>query len=115
MSRRPCTAVARRGNLRGSIRGHEFFEAALAHFGQSVLVISAVWSDARPALTTNLDLFNAHTKRGATKEQAAFATKTGAWAKAAGFTLVQNIDTTPLDAPGAYEQVLVDFVKPLQE
>jgi hypothetical protein len=109
------TVITCRGNLRGSVRGHEFFEATLRHFGQGVLTISASWSDARPAYLTNLDLFNAHTKRGASKEQAAFATKTGEWAKAAGFTLVQDVDTTPLDAPGAYEQVLVDFVKPPQE
>jgi hypothetical protein len=104
--------IATRGMLRSSIRGHEFFAAMLAHFGDKTRVISAVWSDARPAFTTNLDLFNAETRRGTPKEQATFATKTGQWARAAGFSHVQYLDTTPEDLPGGYEQVLVDFVKP---
>jgi hypothetical protein len=104
--------VAALGTTKGPIQGHEFFEAMLAHFGNKVKMISAVWSDARPEFTTNLEIFNAETKARATRENAAFATKTGKWAKAAGFSMIQSIDTTPDDLPGGYEQVLVDFVKP---
>jgi hypothetical protein len=104
--------VVVRGVVRSSISGHEFFAALLAHFGDKIRVISAVWTDARPEFRTNLDLFNAETGRGVAKPQAAFATKTGAWAKAAGFSLIQSLDTTPEDLPGGYEQVLVEFVKP---
>jgi hypothetical protein len=84
----------------------------MSHFGtRRVKVISAVWSDGRPALRTNLDIFNAETGRGVSNEQAAFATKTGQWARAHGFPTTGSIETTPDDLPGGYEQVLVNFVK----
>lgn len=84
----------------------------MAHFGRRVKVIAAQWSDARPEFRTNLDIFNDRTRDGTSKETAAFATKTGQWAKAYRFTVIQSLDATPDDTPGCYEQVLVEFVKP---
>jgi len=97
---------------RGQFTGRHFFDALMNYFGiRRIKVISAVWSDAVQELKTNLDIFNAETRRGATKEKAAFATKTGLWAKDYRFTTIQSLDTTPDDLPGGYEQVLVAFVK----
>ena len=104
--------VASRGRRRGQFAGRVFFDAMMRHFGNRVQVIAAVWSDARPEFTTNLNIFNAETKRNVLKEDSAFATKTGTWARDYGFTSIRRIRTTPDDFPGGYEQVLVEFVKP---
>jgi hypothetical protein len=104
--------VAVKARRRGAVRGHEFFAAMMAHFASKVKVISAMWSDARPDFDTNLKKFNEETRRGTTKQDAAFATKTGTWVRVFGFKAIRSIDTTPEDFPGGYEQVLVDFVKP---
>jgi hypothetical protein len=107
------TVVAEARGRRGMFTGRRFFDAMLDHFGiRRVKVISAQWSDARPELRTNLDIFNRETKGGTTKGDAAFATHTGRWARARGFTVIVSLVTTPDDLPGGYEQVLVDFGKP---
>lgn len=107
------TVVAEVRGRRGTFTGRQFFTAMLDHFGvRRVKVIAACWSDARPERTTNLDLFNRETHRGATPEDAAFATHTGRWAGEKGFTVLASIDTTPDDFPGGYEQVLAEFKKP---
>jgi hypothetical protein len=107
------TVVAEVNGRSGKFSGRDFFYAMLAHFGtRRVKIISAHWSDARSELKTNLDIFNTETKEGATKADAAFATHTGRWSKAKGFAVIVNLDTTPDDLPGGYEQVLVDFGKP---
>ena len=104
--------VESRGGRRRQFAGRGFFDAMMHHFGNRVQVIAAVWSDARPEFSTNLDIFDAETARNVSKMDAAFATKTGTWARDYGFTSIRRINTTPDDFPGGYEQVLVEFVKP---
>ncbi len=107
------TVVAVVGGHKGQWTGRQFFDALMAHFGsRRVKVISAIWSDARPELRTNFDIFNAETRRGASKEDAAFATKSGQWSSGYKNTMIESLETTPEGVPGGYEQVLVDFVKP---
>jgi hypothetical protein len=106
------TVVASRGGRRGRFAGRVFFDAMMHHFGKRVQVIAAFWSDARPEFSTNLNIFNAETTRHMSLTDSAFATKTGTWARAYGFTSIRRIDPTPDHFPGGYEQVVVEFVKP---
>jgi hypothetical protein len=76
-------AVARLPDgTKGHLRGREFFDAMMRHFGVRVRTIEGNWNR-WSGLTTNLDLFNLATAAGLTSEQAAIlATKTGQWADA---------------------------------
>ena len=95
---------------RSSIRGHEFFDAMMEHFGDQVKVIEGHWTDT-PGFDTNLKIFNEKTLAGDSKQEAAFATKTGTWAKKRGYKKLKRVDTIPDNFPGGYEQVLVEFEK----
>jgi hypothetical protein len=106
------TVVADFLGRRGQFTGRQFFDAMMNHFGtRRVKIIAAHWSDARPEFRTNLDIFNQETRNGATKVEAAFATKTGQWASDYNFKAINSLDTTPDELPGGYEQVLVEFVR----
>lgn len=97
-------------NNESSIRGHEFFDAMMDYFGDKVKVIEGHWTDT-PGYDTNLRIFNERTQAGDNQQEAAFAAKTGAWAKTRGYVRLKRIDTMPEDFPGGYEQVLVEFEK----
>jgi hypothetical protein len=63
---------------KGSVSGREFFNAMMEHFDPAnVTTIVGEWNDSDPALTANLDTFNALTKSGDIQEQAASQTWTG--------------------------------------
>jgi hypothetical protein len=68
--------------------GGELFDAMMAHFGNTVDVIQAEWSDNDPKLKTNLDAFNAAIVAGDLPEVAAAKTPTGKYAVRAGYTPV---------------------------
>jgi len=94
---------------RGNVRGRDFFDAMMQHFGVKVRIIEGTWTRAH-GLTTNLDLFNQATAAGLGPEQAALvATKTGQWADAHGFTKVVFQKLQPRNAPGHYDEVVVRF------
>jgi len=96
-----------------ALTGRQFFDAMMAHFGtRRVKVIFAEWSNARPGLKTNLDLFNLETRNGVANQNAAFRTKTGQWVRDYNFKAIRSLETTPNAFPGGYEPVLVEFVRP---
>lgn len=96
---------------RASIRGRDFFDAMMHHFGAKVRTIAGR-CDRSSRMTTNLDLFNKATLAGLSKEQAALvATKTGQWADDYGFSNASVDDLDPPNATGNYDFVLVHFSK----
>ena len=97
---------------RGTIRGFEFFDAMMAHFGDTVTAIEGDWSDLIPELTGNLDRFNEQTAAGSPQQQAALETWTGRMAVRHGFTSIEIKHALPPDAEGSYREVLVQFRKP---
>jgi hypothetical protein len=97
------------GGIRGALRGSEFFAAMMAHFGNTVDVIHAEWSDNDPKLMTNLDTFNAATATGDTLEVAATKTPTGKYAHREKYTRVQIDRALPVGATGKYNDVSIFF------
>jgi hypothetical protein len=97
---------------RGSVRGREFFDAMINHFGNAVTAIEGEWSDQLPGMTSNLDVFNRLTASGVPPDDAARMTWTGKMSEKHGFTNVTSINTRPPKAAGNYREVLVRFERP---
>jgi hypothetical protein len=97
------------GGLRGSLRGSDFFDAMMTHFGNNVDVIQAEWSDNDPKLKSNLDAFNAATAAGDTLEVAVTKTPTGKYALRKAFTKIQIDRALPIGANGRYNDLSVFF------
>ena len=96
---------------RGSVRGIEFFDAVMAHFGDKITAIEGDWSDLFPELTANLRRFNELTALGIQYESAALQTWTGRMAERHGFTLVEIKRALPPKAVGKFREVFVYFRK----
>lgn len=97
----------------GSVSGREFFNAMMEHFDPvHVTALVGDWTDSDPALTANLDTFNARILAGDTPELAASRTWTGQRAKDWGYTEIEIVRTLPLQVPGQYKVVMVYFKKP---
>jgi hypothetical protein len=95
---------------KGQIRGREFFDAMMAHFGGKVKIIQGRW-DRSSGLTTNLDLFNKATMVLPLEQAALVATKTGQWADDYGYSKVTINRLVPPYAIGQYEEVRVNFTR----
>jgi hypothetical protein len=105
------------GKRSGSLFGKEEFLAAKQHFEQKNGAGSVKGNYGRWSGGDNLDTFNTRykvaTNKGLPHDQAmveaARKTKTGEWARAAGFN---NIKITRAEgSPGAYTNVEVEFTK----
>jgi hypothetical protein len=94
---------------RSPVRGRDFFDAMMSHFGAKVRIIEGNW-DRQSGLKTNLDLFNKAVAGGLILEEAALkATRTGRWADDYGYSNVTVVDLSPPNAPGNYDRVVVHF------
>ena len=98
---------------RGTVRGGEFFQAMVNHFGLgNIQFIDGEWNIGTPALMTNIDAFNKATAAGDSEAIAATKTPTGRLAARIGFTKVNSIIALPAKATGNYTDVLVQFKRP---
>jgi RHS repeat-associated protein len=82
--------------------GHVMFKEALAAFGSHVKGVRGLWGNGGD-LKTNFDLYKAAIAKGMSPPEAAFETKTGQWARDAGFR--RAVVTKDTD-----NKVEVDFV-----
>jgi len=94
-----------------NVRGREFFDAMMSHFGAKIRIIEGSW-DRQSGLTTNLDLFNRATAAGSPPTEAARkATKTGRWADDYGYSNVTIVDLAPPNAVGNFDRAVVRFAR----
>lgn len=98
---------------RGRLRGSEFFNAMMDHFGDAAVdVIEGQWETTNPDWTTNLDAFNRITgSTNATEAVAATRAPTGTYATRRGYSRVTVVTANPVGARGKYTEVLVQFRK----
>ena len=94
---------------RGSVRGFEFFDAMMNHFGSSVNVIEGEWTRTNPNWVTNLQAFNRASLVLAKLEDAAAATPTGKYAARLNFTKIEIVRSRPVGAIGQFNRVVVRF------
>jgi len=97
---------------RGAVRGREFFDAMMSHFGESIECIEGDWSDATRGFVANLDEFNTQTAAGVSQENAARRTWTGRMAKRHGYDSITIEHALPKGAAGHYREVFVRFRRP---
>jgi hypothetical protein len=100
-------------STRGQVRGKEFFNAMMDHFGDAAVdVIEGQWETTNTAWATNLNVFNAITgTTNATEEVAATRVPTGIYATRRGYTNVTVVKALPVGARGNYTEVLVEYRK----
>jgi hypothetical protein len=98
---------------RGQVRGSEFFNAMMDHFGNAAIdVIEGQWETDNLEWTTNLTVFNTITGSSSLSPEAAAAlTPTGTYAVRRGFPNVRVLLADPPGADGSYTKVLVQFRK----
>ncbi len=104
--------VTKTSTKSSNIRGEDFFNAMMDHFGSSVKIIEGNWDDTNPERTSNLDYFNKATgSSNISLEQAALvAPRTGQWADGRGYTKVKFITLDPNDtARGKFTKVVVQY------
>jgi hypothetical protein len=103
---------------RGVLRGKQMFEAALRHFEGRFTSVRGEWVWESVELRDNLELFDramgADQSVEAMKE-AGFKTKTGEWAKTAGYDKIEIVkadkNPDPDDYSHSYHDVVVKFHK----
>jgi len=91
---------------RGSLRGKQEFQAILKHFEGRFTKIRGVWAEELP---DNLRIFNSLVESEG-RTAAAWATKTGQWAREAGYSAVYP--RVLRGEVGRYSHVEVDFMLP---
>jgi hypothetical protein len=102
-----------RDGTRGRLRGSEFFNAMMDHFGDAAVdVIEGQWETTNPDWTTNLEAFNRITgSSNVTEAIAATQVPTGIYAIRRGFSKVTIVTANPVGARGKYTEVLLQFRK----
>ena len=98
---------------RGRVRGGEFFNTMMNHFGNDAVdVIEGQWETTNAGWATNLNVFNSITgTTTATEEVAAAQVPTGKYAAQRGYARVTVVKALPPAARGSYTEVLVEFRK----
>jgi hypothetical protein len=92
----------------GAVRGTEFFDAMIDHFGvTNITAIHGIWTE---ALDSNLGDFNDARARGVSEPEAARDTWTGQRARDHGFTQAQVTFRTPPMFP--HSAVTAVFTRP---
>jgi hypothetical protein len=102
-----------RDGTRGRLRGTEFFNAMMDHFGDSAVdVIEGEWDATNPDWTTNLEEFNRITgSTSLTEAAAATQVPTGLYATRRGYSQATIVAANPAGARGNYSEVRVQFRK----
>ncbi|MDA1164139.1 MAG: hypothetical protein O3B13_13615 [Planctomycetota bacterium] len=90
------------------VKGHEFFEAMIKHFGRRATTVRAEWLEVE-GFEDNLRIYNTCISANKSPDTCAKSTKTGKWATGAGFTNVKIIREE--GAKGDYHEVIVEFSK----
>lgn len=98
---------------RGQVRGSEFFNAMMDHFGNDAVdVIEGQWETINPIWGTNLKAFNTiFVTTNVTEEAAATRVPTGIYATRRGYSNVTIVQALPPGKRGSYTEVLVEFRK----
>jgi hypothetical protein len=102
-----------RDGTRGQVKGSEFFNAMMDHFGNAAVdVIEGQWETTNPEWTTNLEAFNRLTgSSNVTEAVAASQVPTGIYAIRRGYSKVTIVTANPVGARGKYTEVVVQFRK----
>jgi len=100
---------------RSGIQAEDFFDAMMAHFGQSAgghpTCIRGIWDNSNDELKTNLNIFNTLKAAGKSDDDAAKGTFTGRMAVKYGYDKVGFGPFDPTTGPAPFKSVNAYFRK----